>query len=403
MNKYSSVKEQLDYLKDINLKITDEVALENFLWDVPFQRSINQLKFYYSKSDAEYREATCFYRKDSQDLIAQYESLLSDSHKILNNALIFENKIKNALFFDLLEVYKCDETLYSSLIVSILQKTKKARQFAFPDLAESDNQSIQELYKEKIYKIINASSLKEIRDIIEELYCSCVKLENLYNVVDRSIETTNKMMDSSKKEHANMLSNNHEMTIEEKNDIVLLVKSDFASIFSEALINDIYPIEVINNLTTRLISNVSKSKIKKFFRENEEVLSEFKNQVNTDQLKSRVKKQIEVNESFNTLVKLFVENNCREIYKILALSNSKTECDVVSYRNRMPNSKEVSYYILIKKLAMVSSFRNTISHGNTLLITIKPRKDRVYVEAVLKSFLMKSNEQEYIRLLYLEK
>lgn len=160
---------------------------------------------------------------------------------------------------------------------------------------------------------------------------------------------------------------------------------------------------MINNLTTRLISNVSKSKIKKFFRENEEVLSEFKNQVNTDQLKSRVKKQIEVNESFNTLVKLFVENNCREIYKILALSNSKTECDVVSYRNRMPNSKEVSYYILIKKLAMVSSFRNTISHGNTLLITIKPRKDRVYVEAVLKSFLMKSNEQEYIRLLYLEK
>lgn len=403
MNKYSSVKEQLDYLKAINLKITNELALENFLWDVPFQRSINQLKFYYSKCDTEYREATCFYRKDSQDLIVQYKATLSDSHKILNNILIFENKIKNALFFDLLEVYKCDKMLYSSLITSMQHKTKKARQFAFPDLDESDNQNIQELYKGKIYKIINTSSLKELRDIIEEFNCSSVKLENLYSIVNQSIKTTNKMIDSSKKEHANMLSNNLEIAITEIKVIEPLIKSDFVSIFSEALINNIYPIEVINNSYTRLISNISKSKIKKFFKENEEKLSQFKDQVNTDQLKSRVKKQIEVNDIFNTLVKLFVENNSREIYKILALSSSKTECDVVSYRSRMSNSKEVKYYILIKKLAIVSSFRNTISHGNTLLITIKPRKDRLYVEEVLKSFLMTSSEQKYIKLLYLEK
>lgn len=401
MNKYSSIKDQLKYLKDINLKTIDELALENFLWDVPFQRSINQLKFYYSKSDIEYKDASCFSRRDSQELIMQYSELLNDSHMMLNNILIFENKIKNALFFDLLEVYKWNQALYSTLILSILQRTKKARQFAFPDSEELDAQTIQELYREKIYKIINASSLKELRDIIEELNEASVELSNLSKIVEENIKTTTKMIDNSKKECANLLGHDSKISSEAKYNIELIIRTDFVYVFSEALINNTYPIDIINHSSTRLIGNISKTKIKKFFKENYSDLSDFKEQINADQLKSKLRKEIERNKVFTKLVIMFVEENCNEIYRLLALSNSETTCDVASYRNRLYETKEVSHHILIKKLAIVSSFRNTISHGNTLLITIKPRKDRLYIETVLYSFLFSSNMKEYIKLLYL--
>lgn len=403
MNKHCNIEDQIMFLEQKGVLINNKAEIENFLSEIPFQRSFNQLKYYYADTKEEYENTRCFEGMESQELQSKYLEILKDSHDLLNEILKFENKVKNALFFDMLEVYNSNEALYIEIVNETISKTKKASQFAFPNSTQIEKENIEKLYKEKIYKVINASSLKELRDIVNILFGHNVSLNNLYTTVENSIETTEKMKDEAKKQYfVKLLTENEVESI--KVQLHSIIESDFKNIFAKSFITNEFPLKIIKESENNILKYIGSSKLNKFFKDNQAELNVFKTQIDSTKVKSKIKKDIENSDQFKKLIKIFIDANDDCIYirmlRELSKASSETKCDVTSYRNRLNCDFEIDYMVLIKKFAIISSFRNTISHGNTLIITLKPQKEKIYIEAILKSLLNTENRDDYIELLY---
>lgn len=400
MNKHSTLEKQVDFLSEKGIVIDDMISLTNFLSAAPYQKSVNQLKIYYATSNVDYINNECFRGRNSNELISDYYRILRHSHHMLGKILMIENKIKNALFNDMNQLFEHNKDRYEATVLQILSHTKNAREYAFPN--ESDEVQIESLYTNKIYKVINAASMRELRDIFSILTSEGIAITNLKAQLEIIIPTNNRMKSVAKREYFNNI-NVKTLDTQTQREVKQIITGELVNLISEALKENIRPQELLESKENLIISKFSNTKKNQFFKSYQSQLVAVKGGIDSTKMRNTIKKELKTNDDFQNILDEFFKNQNSLIMQVaiseLAKQSKLTNVDVASYRERISLNIWMENYILVKKHSTLASFRNTISHGNTLLITLKTQKEKEYLESIISSILT-DKESDYKGVLY---
>ncbi|WOO88139.1 hypothetical protein RZE82_04225 [Mollicutes bacterium LVI A0039] len=415
MENRATVEEQLGYLKLRNVEVDDESELREFLQKYPYQKTIKQVKFIYKINGNEYRSVK------SSEMIKDYNWIFKDSVELLGSILLLENEIKNYVFLNLFTLYDDHNELYSQIIVEVMKITKNAFKHAYQN-GETDYECCECasghandcrrycLYQSEIYRIINACSLNEIGNIIKLLVENDVFkykeiCESILNPSDQLLDV---VANSALKEvlcGSNILTTNIN-----SNEIKKMFESQFDNLILKALLENDYPPKVILS-SESLLRCLSNSVIKSAFDCNKTELIEWHTNIDLSKKKRELKVEIQHSGVLKRIKSELFERNKYEIVAqvirkvflvdekkpigIININKSILCNDLIEENENM--SDEIYKKIVTKFFALISQFRNTIAHGQTLITPLKNNKEIIYKRIILTRMI--ENYQFYIELI----